>query len=75
MADLVKKYLGDTGPDGVSKKTIKDAKKKYKTDDPAYKKHGIVGALDKMGWEDNPKYKKSARPSEKKNQGRGLTKD
>ena len=80
MTDLVEKYLGeksyssDTGPDGNSKKSIKAGKDKYKTNDPNGK-HGIKGVLDKSKWSENPMYKKSARPPESKNKGRGTTTD
>ncbi len=78
--DLVDKYLGEkaydsnTGPDGNSKESIKAGKNKYKTNDPNGK-HGLRGALDKKKWNENPMYKKGARPPESKNPGRGLTED
>lgn len=74
MGDLVNKYLPDTGPN-KAKKDIDAAKKKYQTQDPKDFKHGLRGVMDKMGWEDNPDYKKAARPPEQKNPGRGVTKD
>lgn len=78
--DLVDKYLDldeekyKDKPYG-SKKNIEQGQKKYQTKDPAHQKHGIRGILDKLKWNENPEYKKSARPPEKKNKGRGLTKD